>query len=55
MTASQQCKAAGLKSLAEVSRMVCKPVQTLHNWHRESPKLFSVVIAGSVIKKNELK
>jgi len=55
MTASEQCKAAGLKSLAEVATMVCKPPQTLRNWHRDSPKLFAVVVAGAVVIKNRNK
>jgi len=46
MTPSQQCKAAGLKSLAQVSQMTGKSVQTLINWSRDSPELFEVVIAG---------
>ena len=50
MTASEQCKAAGLKSLAELAAMVRKPPQTLRNWHRDSPELFAVVVAGAVIK-----
>jgi len=51
MTASEQCKAAGLKSLAEVAEMVRKPPQTLRNWHRDSPELFATVIAGAVALK----
>ena len=51
MTASEQCKAAGLRSLAELSEIVRKPTQTLRNWHRDSPDLFSVVIAGAVVIK----
>lgn len=48
MTPSQQCKQAGLKSLAEVSRLtkVCQP--TLYNWFKNKPELFNVVIAGCV-------
>jgi hypothetical protein len=51
MTASEQAKAAGLKSLAEVADMVRKPTQTLRNWHRDSPELFAVVVAGAVVIK----
>ena len=51
MTPSQQCKAAGLKSLAELAAMVRKPPQTLRNWHRDSPELFAVVVAGAVVIK----
>ncbi len=51
MTASEQCKAAGLKSLSEVAQMVRKPPQTLRNWRRDSPELFAVVVAGAVVIK----
>jgi hypothetical protein len=51
MTPSEQCKAAGLRSLAEVAEMVRKPPQTLRNWHRDSPELFAVVVAGAVVIK----
>jgi hypothetical protein len=48
MTPSQQCKQAGLNSLAEVSSLTGVSVQTLINWHRDKPKLFEVVINGCV-------
>jgi len=51
MTPSEQCKAAGLKSLAELAEMVRKPPQTLRNWHRDAPELFAVVVAGAVVIK----
>jgi hypothetical protein len=51
MTPSEQCKAAGLKSLAEMVRISSVSEQTLINWHRNKPVLFAVVVAGaSVIK-----
>ena len=51
MTASEQAKEAGLKSLVELSELVRKPCQTLRNWHRDSPELFVVVVAGAVVIK----
>ncbi len=56
MTASEQAKAAGLKSLAQVSKMMganknghpLVSQQTLRNWQRDKPELFKVVIAGCV-------
>lgn len=62
MTASQQAKSAGLKSLAQLSEMIGrKPdgqpivsVQTLNNWHKNKQILFKFVIAGAVQElKNE--
>ncbi len=46
MTPSQQAKAAGLKSLADVSRKTGVAVSTLKDWHRHKPKLFAIVIKG---------
>lgn len=46
MTASQQAKAAGLKSLIQVQQLTKQSAQTLINWHRDKPDLFRVVIAG---------
>jgi len=53
MTPSEQCKQAGLKSLAEVVRMTGVSEQTLINWHRNKPMLFAVVVAGCVQVKGE--
>lgn len=49
MTPSEQCKAAGLNSLAQLSRISGVSVQTLINWHRNKPRLFAVVVAGAVV------
>lgn len=54
MTASQQAKEAGLKSLAQIRDMLgtnknghpMVSYQTLINWHKNKPELFAVVIAG---------
>ena len=53
MTPSEQCKAAGLPSLAELSRMSGQSVQTLCNWHRDKPDLFALVLAGAVSKQSQ--
>ena len=52
MTPSQQCKAAGLKSLAELVKISDVSEQTLINWHRDKPKLFKLVLAGAAFEKN---
>lgn len=51
MKPSEQCKKAGLKSLAELAEMTNKPVQTLINWSNESPELFEIVVLGAALKK----
>lgn len=51
MTPSEQCKAAGLKSLAELVRISEVSEQTLINWHRNKPVLFATVVAGAVMIK----
>ena len=47
MTPSQQAKAAGLKSLKEVSELTGVSIQTLINWHKNKPALFVVVLVGA--------
>ena len=51
MTPSEQCKEAGLKSLAELVRISEVSEQTLINWHKNKPTLFAVVVAGAVVIK----
>ena len=46
MTAARQAKAAGLKSLAQVSEMTGVSRQTLENWFKNKPDLFAIVLAG---------
>lgn len=48
MTASEQAKAAGLKSLAQAAEISGQSVRTLNNWHKAKPKLFAIVLAGCV-------
>jgi hypothetical protein len=55
MTPSQQAKEAGLKSLTQMSQMTGKPTDTLRNWHRDSPDLFRLLLAGCVIEINRSK
>jgi hypothetical protein len=58
MTASDQAKDVGFKSLVEVSRALGHnknghPLvsrQTLINWHRDKPALFDVVLKGVKVK-----
>jgi len=51
MTPSEQCKAAGLKSLAELAKISGASTRTLINWHRDKPELFATVLAGAVVIK----
>lgn len=48
MSPSQQAKAAGLKSLTQVSNITHVSLNTLGNWHRDKPDLFRVVLVGSM-------
>jgi transcriptional regulator with XRE-family HTH domain len=47
MTPSQQAKAAGLKSLLQVSELTGVSIQTLSNWAKNKPKLFAIVLKGA--------
>jgi len=53
MTPSEQCKKAGLKSLAELSRILQVSEQTLINWHKDKPVLFKCALAGAVTEKRQ--
>lgn len=54
MTPSQQAKSVGLKSLTQVSKITGVSLNTLTNWHRDKPELFSTVLNGcSVHLKGE--
>lgn len=50
MTPSQQAKAAGLKSLSQVSELTGQSLQTLSNWAKDKPELFRVVLLGCVVE-----
>lgn len=50
MTASQQAKAQGLKSLRQVAELTGVKERTLINWHKDRPILFKVVLLGCVAK-----
>lgn len=53
MTASEQCKTAGLASLKELAEMSGQSTQTLSNWHTNKPELFDLVVKGAVIQKKQ--
>ena len=57
MTASEQAKSVGLKSLSQVSDFSGVSLQTLNNWSNHKPRLFKVVLFGCkfLINKEALK
>ena len=50
---SEQCKEAGLDSLAEFSRISGESVTNLVNWHKKYPIRFRLLLAGAVIEKRQ--
>jgi hypothetical protein len=55
MKPSEKCKAAGLKSLAELSEITGRSVRTLEQWSKQSPIFFNIVVVGAVsVKKQPL-
>ncbi len=48
MTPSEQCKAAGLKSLAELVRLSHLPKQTLIDWYKKEPRKFELILKGVI-------
>lgn len=51
MKASELCKSAGLKNLAELAEITGKHEQTLLRWHRQDLPFFEIVVAGAVATK----
>ena len=51
MKPSEKCKAAGLKSLAELSEITGESVQTLNNWSKNKPRVFALVLRGAAMEK----
>ena len=47
-TPAQTAKAVGLHNLSQVSRQTGVSLQTLHNWHKNKPELFRIVLLGCV-------
>jgi len=54
MTPSEQCKKAGLDSLAEFVRISGESEQNLLNWHKKRPKRFRLLLAGCVDEKRRV-
>ena len=48
MKPSEECKNAGLKSLAHLVEISGVSEQTLINWHRSKPIVFDLVLRGAV-------
>ncbi|MFK5950600.1 MAG: hypothetical protein QM500_17750 [Methylococcales bacterium] len=48
---SEYCKAVGLKSLVELGKITSEHVQTLGNWLKNKPYVFSLVVRGALMKK----
>ena len=53
LSPSEQCKAAGLDSLAEFSRISGESVTNLVNWHKKYPIRFRLLLDGAVIEKRQ--
>jgi len=50
MTASQQAKQLGFKSLAQVAELFNVTTQCLRNWHKDEPEKFEMVLHGCLWK-----
>ena len=55
MTASDEAKAQGFKSLAQVAKLFSCSTQNLRNWYKKEPQKFQIVLDGCkfLIKKDE--
>ena len=52
MTPSEQAKAQGFKSLAQVAEISTVKRRTLENWHKDKPELFNIVLLGCYAIQN---
>ena len=48
---SEQCKAAGLKSLAELSEISGESTQTLNNWFKNEPRRFELILKAVLFEQ----
>ena len=51
MKPSEKCKAAGLKSLDELSEISGDSVQTLNNWSKTKTRRFELILKGVMFEK----
>lgn len=51
MTPSTQAKAAGLASLAELSKITHVGVKTLRDWHKSKPERFAFLCRAAMLVK----
>lgn len=54
MKPSEKCRAAGLKGLAELSRIVGESEQTINNWSKNKPNVFDAVIMWAASQPKEI-
>jgi hypothetical protein len=55
MKPSEQAKAAGLDSLAQVTELTGVPNRTLIDWAKTKPELFNVILKGCTLKAGKYK
>ena len=53
MTPAELCKAAGLKSLAELAEIVGQHEQTIRRWPKTKPLLWAAILRDAVRTKRE--
>ena len=46
MTAAQEAKSHGYKTLAQVAELTGKTTFTLRSWHKDNHRLFKAVLIG---------
>ena len=50
MTAAQEAKSYGLKSLTQASELTGWTTKALNDWHKSNPKLFRIIMQGLAIE-----
>ena len=50
MTAAQEAKSYGLKSLTQASELTGWTTKALNDWHKSNPKRFRIIMQGLAIE-----
>ena len=50
VTASQECKSYGLKSLTQAAELTGWTTKALGEWHKSNPKRFRIIMQGLAIE-----
>jgi phosphotransferase system IIB component len=53
LSASREAKAAGLRGVREMAKLIGRPERTIYNWYDNYPKQFDITLLGCVAKLHQ--